>query len=453
VKKPAPPRAPQAKPKHAASATKSLLWGGAALLFAFGGLAALLQNDRGPKLPLTGDVACSTGNAAAPAPPALTGPAAIAQYLDVSAPVGGFLEPTSQPRSARGILNFLAQTGPVLQESVPGATLSSWNFSNELKAVQNTEFATPKFSGEGSDIRVPIARVQSELTAGALSAAVIVTDLVGTCDTLGASCAAPAMDGWIRTEATKSGFFVGLLGVKAPYYGVKNRVCRGVGSVGCRFSENRSAWMKLDAPAEVPLYALVFARDAQTGAKVLSGLQQAIDSSGDHSIREVFTTRLAPMAATLACSLGTETVGAAYQLANDKGKLRCTAEAPATLSCSWKTEAAPTLPVGTAHTSASWRPLLKEKPGKALFVRELACAEVLNRTVTLPTDALNATFALTEQLEQPDWKDWSTSNDSEADSLGMTLRLQPLIELLRDAARPPARTLTCGKILPPPTRN
>ena len=453
MKKPAPPRAPQAKPKKSSASPNLLLWASGIFVIALFVIGAMMQMDRGPKLPLTGDVACSTGAPAAPAPPALTGPPAIAQYLDVSAPVGGFLEPVSQPRSARGILNFLAQTGPVLQESVPGATLSSWNFSDELKPVQNTDFATPKFSGEGSDIRVPIARVQSELQAGALSAAIIVTDLVGTCDTLGASCAAPAMDGWLRTEATKSGFFVGLLGVKAPYYGVKNRVCRGVGSVGCRFSENRSAWMKLEAPAEVPLYALVFARDGETGAKVLSGLQSAIDGSGEHSLAEVFTTRLAPMSAALSCSLGTETVGAAYQLANDKGKLRCTTDAPALLSCDWKGGVAPALSVGPAKTSSSWQPLLKEKSGKALLVRELGCADVMNRSVTLPSEPLRAAFAVKEQFDQPEWKDWSTANDSEPDTLSTTLRLQPLIEILRQATRPPTRELVCAQILPTPTRN
>jgi len=392
---------------------------------------------------------CATAADGTGSPPPLTGPVRVAQYLDISAPVAGFLEPAGQPRTPRGIRNFLAQTGAVLQEAVPSATLSSWNFAKGIIPVQNTAFAAPKFSGEGSDIRDPIAQIQAELTAGSLSAAIVVTDLVGTCDTLGASCAAPAMVSWLKSDFIKSGFAVGLLGVKAPYFGVKNRVCPGVGGVGCRFSENRSAWVPIDAPVETPLYALVFARDGKTLARILAGLSSALDPDGTASRVEDFTVGRSAVTKSLTCDMVTTPQTPVWWVTPRDGMYWCNRTEPFDLACKWASSDT-VLPLKATVIDPQWNQLVSVKPSsKGELTLQLSCEELQKEpSPKLPRAPLALSFPLTESVTRIEWGDWSVANDSEPDAAGKTLRLAPLIELLRSAASRPVRTLRCDGVAP-----
>lgn len=392
---------------------------------------------------------CTTAADGSGSPPPLTGPVRVAQYLDISAPVAGFLEPAGQPRTPRGIRNFLAQTGAVLQEAVPSATLSSWNFAKGIIPVQNTAFASPKFSGEGSDIRDPITQIQAELTAGSLSAAIVVTDLVGTCDTLGASCAAPAMVSWLKADFIKSGFAVGLLGVKAPYFGVKNRVCPGVGGVGCRFSENRSAWVPIDAPVDTPLYALVFARDGKTLTRILAGLSSALDPDGTASRVEDFTVGRSAVTHSLTCDLRTTSQTPVWWVTPREGMYWCNRSEPFDLTCKWAS-ANTVLPLDATVIDPQWHELVSMRPSsKAELTLQLSCEDLKrDPQPQLPREPLALAFPLTESMTPVEWDDWSVANDGEPDAAGKTLRLAPLIELLRSAASRPVRTLRCNGVAP-----
>ncbi len=385
-------------------------------------------------------------------PPALVGGERIAQFLDVSAPVGGFLEPKGEPRNALGIRNLLSQTGPLLQEAIPAASLSSWTFANGITEVANGAFSSPKFSGEGSDLREPIQRVQAELTAGSLSAAIIVTDLVGTCDTLGASCAAPPMVAWIRDTALKAGFSVGLVGVRAPYFGVKNRVCPGVGAVGCRFSENRSAWVKMDAPAEVPLFALVFSRTPTITAKLVASIQGAMDPEGKRSLSEDFTAPRAEQSQPMNCALGAEAGPMAYGwVTSREGRYSCNyQEKPFEVRCKQ-----PALPAGFTSGSPVLDPAWNGfatlgKASAGTIALTVACRDIDDAAIKFPATALSTVASVSEVIERPDWAAWSVPNDSEADALGKTLRLAPFVDLVRSSAVRPARNQTCSGMAPAP---
>ena len=363
----------------------------------------------------------------------LANPERLSIYLDVSEPIGGFLpmSPGGEISAFKTLVNSL----PGRLVTMTGATRQKveWKtFGEDLRSPRSApNIDRPLFGAGATRLDLAITDAVQGLSSGKVGAAIVVTDLVATGDVIGAAGAAKPLLDWLSSEPVRSGqLHVGLLGVRAPYWGVLARACRPVKSgLGCWFSERTPGYKPLAQRALVPFYLLIFGRDAAAIEQL--GTSLAADASKRKLATqwELLTAAARPLPARLECTAhepGDEK-GRQYALfRGPEGQIRCRRDEEVELSCRLSE-------VGIALSSViapgSW-PEVKVKSRGAGAVITVDCERIRDRETTttdldLTLDGVRGS-AITKR-----WQEWSSDTDEEASSLGRTLDLDRFLERVR----------------------
>ena len=372
----------------------------------------------------------------------------LAIYLDLSSPMSGFLPPAGQAADAAGAaeseLRTVAQWIPDhLGRVYPGAPLQWRGVAERVEDLPRyPAFERRIFTGTASRLGLAIEEILADLRTGRSEGAAIITDLVGTGELTGALDVARHLVPWLESAERRSGdFHVGLLGVRATYWGAfsETQCPPRAGLLGCWYSERMPGWKpRLQAPAAVPFYVLLFGRGTEALSKIARSIRQDAASQEIESAWELVTAagseQLATEVTFRAFPQGGQPEDRQYALwRNDDGIYGCYPAGGSVhlrgtfTSGSYFRPTAATLALGSGGQSS---PFALSLDGERLEV-QVDCDAVPDPA----REDLRLRVAGTMVLprEYPDWDDWSTPTDDMDEHPGRTLQLKYFIEETRVA--------------------
>ena len=276
-------------------------------------------------------------------------PTVVEIHLDISYPMAGFLPP---PSRRDNLSTFQVVTQNVAQHMAGvygragGVTVRWRGVGHELVDLPRTPRIRPAlFEGRSTRLDLSIESVLADFHSGRTEAAAIVTDLMATGEGTGVTGplnVANALGEWLRSENIRSGVFhVGLLGVKAEYWGVTHPTeCRAGPPLGCWYDERLPGFRRLDSVARLPFYVLVLGRGADAVTSVLESLQRGVVEL-DRNVEaqwELLTRRSLGFDTALSCTAGARGTGderqPQYALSVDQQQQHCCVrDDPVTLFC------------------------------------------------------------------------------------------------------------------------
>ncbi len=348
--------------------------GGAVVLLL---VVLLSQRDCGPGPETPGEIPVTwtlrqAGAGQPPLPPVAPG-RDLSLYLDVSQPMGGFLPPASRAQELSGFRAVVQLTQDHLMSVAGGgATRVQWfgvaADADPLPGAPRLERSL--FRGRETRLDRALERLRRSLTEGKVAAAALVTDLNASDGLTGALGALRPLSAWVESPEVRSGaFHLGLLGVRAPYWGVPGHGCAAHGDLGCWFSERRNAYLPLSRVAQAPFYVLVMGRGQEAVTEIGERLRRGAENLG---LKPQWELLSAPPSATAQgkCQLAeTGHDGESPQqsaLARDaSGSWQCVQDDRIELSC----ELPPEIALAAPRLEASWH-----EPGVELPKAEAAAA-------------------------------------------------------------------------------
>ena len=126
----------------------------------------------------------------------------------------------------------------------------------------------PRFSATASRLDLALETMLSQLEAGTVEVAALVTDLVGTGESTGAVAVSKHLRGWLKSVDVRTGrHHLALVGVKGRYVGATHPTCPVRNGLACRFSERRGGYLRLERAASVPFYVLIVGADDRKGQR------------------------------------------------------------------------------------------------------------------------------------------------------------------------------------------
>ena len=223
----------------------------------------------------------------------------LAIYLDVSSPMSGFVPPPGMDldsgRVPGGELRPVAQWIPDhLGRAYPGVPLEWHSVAEGVGAMGRPPvFQRDIFTGTESRLDLAIEEVLHDLRTGASPGGAIITDLLGTGENIGALAVARHLVPWLDSEERREGdLHFGLIGVRGTYWGAfhSTRCPPRAGQLGCWYSERMPGWKpRLQTPASVPFYVLLFGRGAPELNEVARSIAQDAASLGIETVWELLT--------------------------------------------------------------------------------------------------------------------------------------------------------------------
>ncbi|HZF12671.1 MAG TPA: hypothetical protein VFE33_28100 [Thermoanaerobaculia bacterium] len=380
-------------------------------------------------------------------------------YLDISEPIGGFLPFDERERSG---------FKPIVQ-SLPGYLTEAFGGSRPLHLQwrgvsdqQPADLPAPKitrnlFQGRESRLDLAIQAMTKDVQGGA-DVAVLITDLVATGPLIGAMGVANALDPTFAQAVQSGRYELGLLGVRAPYWGVRSKHCRAsTAGLGCWFSELKPGYQPLTHPAKVPFYVFLIGRSGGGVERVGRSLQQI--ASGLETRWELLSRAAYLPGLELGCKAalltedGRETRRRQTALFADPAGFRCQRDEKVELVCglqdpSFNVVGATWAASGTAKSP--WREAVRfaSRPRDRDKDRT-------DLAMTIDCDKLPGHRTLPEpppfrmELHRPllpPWDDWSSESDERETDLGKTLQLKLFVEKARLA--PPSYSVLCGPLHP-----
>lgn len=374
-------------------------------------------------------------------------------YVDISVPMGGFLP----LKSGDGV-----STLDRLADDLPGEMLRA--FGGPDSSVQWHSFGRsiadlqerPKlkqgfFSADSSDLTSAVLKAAEDVMLSRSDAAVILTDLVATGDVKGPAKAAEELKRWVQSQPGRDGeLSVGLLGVRAPYWGVQARGCTKRPGLGCWFSEQMEGWQTLDEQAVVPLYVVVLARSSEDANGVLGGFLDRVGGElrrhGEHEASfEVMSAGFTVPRVSLTCEAGDGSAPSGTGprqvalLVDPEGGYRCTQSKDVPVQCRLDGDESAGLSV--VDPSTSWASAGATSDAGVVSV-VVDCAGVKQNP---ESDDLAVKFSLSSGAEDPRWNGWSKRSDRAGEALDATLRLEDFIGNLR--VTPDEIAVECGPLL------
>lgn len=350
-------------------------------------------------------------------------------YLDVSEPMGGFLPPPGfrgEVSGFREVVNLIP--GYLVQVASSSQSLLQWfPVAREVgKAMpQPKALGRDLFAGGESRLNEAIRHALQKFDAGELEAAVFITDLVATEELAGAMGVAKALSDRMSSPELQHGdFHVGLLGIKAPYWGVF-RDCPNNDGRGCWFSEQVQDYLPIPSEAKSPFFVLILGRRYDDVQQIGGGLLKAIKDLELEArwslLSDVVRDREVP-GECRAHRLGhPEEPQFALMVGGDSG-FECVRDEVIEIQCAKPKE----IPLVAERLQASWPGARSTIEGESLKV-QLDCAELRKKRPEVP---------LMLELEGPPqpmqtWDDWSSDTDDKESDLGKTLQLKLFLEKVR----------------------
>lgn len=368
-------------------------------------------------------------------------------YLDVSEPMGGFLPPPTTPDEPSGFRSLVNQL-PDQLISVAGGTNTAVQWFHVASSVSGPHekpgvLRRGNFTGSETRLDSALRQIRTKLDQGDNEMAALVTDLIATEDLVGAMGAAKALSDWMHSSSVRTGDLgIGLLGVRASYWGVYGKCGAGQGR-GCWFSEQAQRYRPMSRSAQRPFYILILGRGLDNvdrlGHALLDGARELkLDAHW-----ELLSNNSRSRTVTSNCQAwkaedDREKTEQFALLRKPNGSFECQRGERVSLVCSFP----PGSPPGSARVSSSW-PAVQANLGKEEIVLKIDCAALRSKT---PTQDLVVTI----EGELQDgwsaaWKSWSAATDEREEDLGRTLRLESFIEKVW--LRPDHVRMSSGPIL------
>lgn len=360
-------------------------------------------------------------------------------YLDISEPMAGFL-PMPPSGEAFGFKNLVLSLPGRLTTAVgtTGHRIEWKTFGEGVSAPR----AAPRveralFSSAETRLDLALRDAVEDLSSGRLETAVVVTDLIATGEVTGAAGTAKPLIDWLASEPVRSGrFHVGLLGVRAPYWGVLAKTCRPARpDLGCWFSERAPGYKPLPQRALVPFYLLILGRDAAAIERLGTSLAADAAQRKLGNQWELLTTGSRPLPARLECTAhkpGDEESRQYALFRSPEGQLRCRRDERVEMSCRLFSDLGIT--VSSASPSGLWPEVRIKTTGTGVSL-EIDCERVKDRK-TATTDLKLILAGGRGSVDVKLWQGWSSDTDEEVASLDKTLDLEQFLDRVRLA---PAR--------------
>ena len=368
----------------------------------------------------------------------------LAIYIDCSLPMGGYLP--LEGRSSRSAIESILDLAPNRLASAdvgPSSDLSWHSIGSEVQSLQerrggkpekckNMDFNRQFFGSKTSRIDTAVDEILKSLESGEYEAAILVSDLIAMGNTegvVGAQGLAPVLRERLQTASVLNGDVdFGLIGVKAPYWGVPGEKCKPrFQGRACRLSEQRQEWYALDADAKVPLYIIVFAHGREATVKRLNGLADDLREL-DFEVETELLTQASAVAhpGPTECELSPveKSRGPQYALFAEDGKLICRRSETIRITC--------LLPITVRKTepgSGSELKAVSFLPEREKLVLELDCEQQrkMGGPFRLEFDLVGEPVP----VEGGEWRKWSSKTDYREEDLGLTLGLEFLVDRIR----------------------
>ena len=361
-------------------------------------------------------------------------PQSLAVYLDVSEPMGGFLPPSSQPLAPSAFRSVILNLVPEQLARVSGSADSplDWTFvAAELRPMERPRTLTREvFRGGESRLNEAVTAILRGFDAGRLETAALITDLVSTDDLTGAmGVALPLSDHMSSGSVRKGEFHLGLLGIRAPYWGVESKSCRLERDLGCWFSEQAQRYKPLTREAKVPFYVLIMGRRFETVQEIGEGIRAGVGKLDLEAQWEVLTevSRERQLDEVKCTTHRTGHRGEPqYALVQQEdGSVRCQREDEVEILCPLPKSAR----FQPQTASASWPGVAAALEGKDVVLK-VDCGSL---RASVPSGSLTVKVEGPPTLngDASQWRNWSCESDERENDLGRTLQLMSFLDKVR----------------------
>ena len=170
-----------------------------------------------------------------------------------------------------------------------GISLECMGITSSVDSVAcDSRLSHEFFIGDQSRMDRAIENMVSDLNAGNIKGAALITDMMTTTDYgIGASALIPFFrDSTLRGLFNEGVVHVALVGIRIPYWGVQSSACpQSEGSLGCWYHEGRQRYQLLEELAMRPLYVLIMGRsdgDEQRNETPVFQMAAALEESIAH---------------------------------------------------------------------------------------------------------------------------------------------------------------------------
>ena len=363
---------------------------------------------------------------------------AIVIYVDLSTPMAGFLpmDASARPGGAAVTNHFRAVSQWVpdhLTRVYPEATLSWRGVGGGIRNLgEYPRFERDLFDATATRLDLAIREALSDLRAGRSEAAAVITDLLGTGELTGALAVSRYLVPWLESEAVRSGEqHLGLLGVKANYWGGTAPSCPTQDGLGCWFSERGGGWRRLDDVLQTPFYVLLIGRNPESVTTIIESIQRDASALEIEAVSELLTEKTRRRTVGMTCKLHTPDGQQQYALRREEGgQYSCVRNDQVLMSCVFDDGLAT-----ESVTGESGGPLpegfeAEIVPESGKFEIDVDCGSLRSQE-SYPDLLLDIRRGFGTDSDTPPWDEWSIETDDVAEFPGRTLQLRYFIEEVR----------------------
>lgn len=360
---------------------------------------------------------------------------AIVIYVDLSTPMAGFLpmDVSHQPGDGTVTNHFRAVSQWVpdhLTRVYPGATLDWRGVGRGIRNLgEYPRFERSLFDATATRLDLAIQEAISDLRTGRSEAVAVVTDLLGTGELTGALAVSRYLVPWLESEAVRSGeHHLGLLGVKANYWGGIAPSCPPQDGLGCWFSERGGGWRRLNEVGQTPFYVLLMGRNPESVSTIIESIQRDAGTVEIEAVSELLTKKTLRRTVGMMCGMRTPDGQQQYALRREEGgHYSCVRNDPFLISCGFDGGfATDDVTVGESGGGFEARVV----PGNGGFEIAVDCGSLRNQEPS-PDLLLDITGGFGTDSDMPPWDEWSIETDDVAGFPGRTLQLRYFIEEVR----------------------
>ncbi len=369
-------------------------------------------------------------------------PKSLTVYLDMSRPMAGFLPlgAASPPREgSRGTNEFraVAQWVPDHLTRVYATAALRWRgVGRDIRDLaEYPRFERSLFDATASRLDLAIQEALADLRSGRSEGAALISDLLGTGELTGALAVSRYFEGWLNSEAVRtSEFQLGLVGVKASYWGGSSSNCPPINGLGCWYSERGRGWRRLDDVVVAPFYVLLMGRSAESLSTILESIESDAASTGIETVSELLTAATRPQLVPFTCDAydpDGEDRARQYALHRDaqSGEYSCVRSDLVRLSCSFGGGFVPNADTDALRNTASGGFAMAPSSGDGQVEVDVDCG-ILRSQEPFPDLVLGFDGDMIGAAAPP-WSEWSIETDDVLDFPGKTLQLRYFIEEVR----------------------
>ena len=364
-------------------------------------------------------------------------------YLDMSRPMAGFLPlgAASPPREGAGGTNefrAVAQWVPDHLTRVYATAALRWRgVGRDIRDLSEyPRFERNVFDATASRLDLAIQEALADLRSGRSEGAALISDLLGTGELTGALAVSRYFESWLNSEGVRtSEFHLGLVGVKASYWGGTSSNCAPRNGLGCWYSERGRGWRPLDDVVVAPFYVLLMGRSAESLSTILESIESDAANTGIETVSELLTASTRPQTAPFTCVAydpGGEDRARQYALHRDaqSGEYSCVRSDLVRLSCDFSGGFVPTrLGPGASQGTIPDGFVVDPSFADGQVDIDVDCGTLRGQEL-LPDLTLDFEGNMIGAAAPP-WSAWSIETDDVSEFPGKTLQLRYFIEEVR----------------------